>query len=313
MYETTNNIEINYGNLNAGNHSFSYSTGISADVISSIPTPSELKLQQSANSTNFNNTPQNRLSTLPDANSRIQFTSTVSLPAASGTLSLSTITSNSMNLSWTDWCSNESAFAVYNSIDNINFSYVTKLSENSTSYSATNLNPATNYYWKLYALAEGYLSNPLENNATTSNANSKISNGSGSWKNPLIWTPNGVPTIGDNVTIDLNHTIIIDTNAVCNDLILLGTSTIFIGNNTFSRNLLIRKDLLINSAARLEVNVFDAIHTINVNGNLTNNGMLNLYKTVSRNAITTFNIAGNKTISGTGSNTIFGKITVDMG
>jgi uncharacterized repeat protein (TIGR01451 family) len=39
------------------------------------------------------------------------------------------------------------------------------------------------------------------------------SNSSGNWSNASIWTPNGVPITGDNVTVNSGHTVVIDTVA----------------------------------------------------------------------------------------------------
>ena len=315
LYETSNIIDFIYGNmLNAG-FGFTYTTGINASVLSATPSASQLSVMQTANTTTFSQNPVSNLSTMPTTNSRLRFVSTESFPATSGSLALSSITSNTMNLSWTDWCSNETTFALYYSTDGVNYEFETRLPANSTSYLANELDPGTIYYWNLYALVEGYLSNALVANATTISAGSKSTAGSGSWKNPLMWTPTGVPTSGDDVLIKDGDVITIDTIAKCFNLTIGGgvSGSLLMGNSTVSRELTVGRDIIINASARIEQNSFNAIHNLIVKGNFTNNGILDIYKSSTRNTITTFTKLGSRAISGTGITTNFGKIVLNKG
>lgn len=47
-----------------------------------------------------------------------------------------------------------------------------------------------------------------------------ISTGSGTWTVTTTWSPAGVPAVGDNVTIVATHTVVINSGAACNDLII---------------------------------------------------------------------------------------------
>ncbi|MEO6902162.1 MAG: hypothetical protein ABI315_03330, partial [Bacteroidia bacterium] len=55
------------------------------------------------------------------------------------------------------------------------------------------------------------------------NAVDYVSNNSGDWGTPTNWTPNGTPSIGDNVTISAGNTIGIAGDRYCNNLIVNGT------------------------------------------------------------------------------------------
>lgn len=76
LYETTNNIEFLYSTMYTGwdINDNSYTSGINSSTISGAPTITQLITQQTANTSTFNNTPKNNLTTPPSANSRITFT-----------------------------------------------------------------------------------------------------------------------------------------------------------------------------------------------------------------------------------------------
>jgi hypothetical protein len=76
-------------------------------------------------------------------------------------------TINSMNLTWTDNSLNETGFVVYRSIDNVNFVYDGITASNTTNYGVSNLISGTIYFYKIYAINEGRLSNPILGSAST--------------------------------------------------------------------------------------------------------------------------------------------------
>jgi hypothetical protein len=84
-----------------------------------------------------------------------------SVPTAPTSLTFSSILTGSMGLNWTDNSSNEVAFALYNSLDGINYTYYGNRPANSTSTTATGLLANTLYYWRVYAVSEGALSSPV--------------------------------------------------------------------------------------------------------------------------------------------------------
>jgi hypothetical protein len=206
---------------------FSYTCGINAPTINAAPTAAQLKTQQTANSTSFSNTPQNNLSTMPTTNSRITFTPPVPSNPTAG-LTFSAVTQTSMTVNWANWASNEVGYAIYYSYDGTNFYFATQTAANATSANITGLWPGTTYQWRVMAVTEGAVSNAATGTQATSAAGNKVSNTvTGNWNNPASWSPVGVPTAGDNVTIQNGHTITVNVTssaspAVCNNLRCIG-------------------------------------------------------------------------------------------
>jgi titin len=73
------------------------------------------------------------------------------IPAAPSALSATAISATQINLAWTDNANNETGFNIYRSTDGINFSLLTNVAANVTSYSNTGLVPATTYYYRVTA------------------------------------------------------------------------------------------------------------------------------------------------------------------
>lgn len=315
LYETTGIIEFVYGTMTAGSHNFSYSCGINGPVISSSPTAAQLKTQQTANTATFSNTARNSLSTVPASNSRITLTPVSPSGTFNSSVNINSITRSSMTVSYNNWCSNEIGYAIYRSTDNVNFDFITQNAANSTSYSASNLDPSTTYYWRIIAVTEGSLSNAAIGNATTLAAGNKVSARNGDWGSNNSWSPSGVPTATDNVTIKNGHTITINTNATCNNInVGEGSSgSLVIGNSSTARSLTINGNLTVNNGASVASGTTNATHTAAISGNITNNGTLNFRPTASRVVNTTFNNNNNQVISGNGGTTNFNLITLNMG
>lgn len=313
LYESTGNIEFAYGVMNAGTNVFSYSCGING--VNGGTTVTQLKTQQTANTNIFNNTAQNNLSVMPAANNRIGFTPpTPTNPT--GALAFTTITNTSMNVNWTiNWATNEVGYAVYNSIDGVNYNFVAQTAINSVTYAATGLLPNTNYFWKVYAVTEGRLSLSKDGTQATLAAGNKISLGTGNWNTAGSWTPSGVPVAGDNVTIANGHTITIDiNNATCNNLTIgQGTSGILqIGtkNTALALNF---KDITVSAGAIFRVNtVSSTTHSLTTQGNIVNNGTIN-FNSGTNLCDVIFNKNGNQSITGTATINNYNNITVDLG
>ena len=316
LYETTGVIEFVYGTMTAGTTSYSYSCGINGPTISSTPTAAQLKTQQTANTSTFSNTARNSLSTIPASNSKITFTPVSPSGTFNGTVSISNITRSSMTVNYNNWCGNEIGYAIYRSTDNVNFDFVVQNALNSTSYNASNLDPSTTYYWRIFAVTEGRLSSAATGNATTLSAGNKVSRvANGNWSSNNSWSPSGVPTATDNVTILNGHTITINSNSTCNNLTIgEGSSgSLVIGDNSTSRSLTINGSLTINNGGSFIPGTTNATHTTAISGNIINNGTLNFRATANRLVNTTFNNNNNQTISGTGATTNFNLITLNMG
>lgn len=314
LVETTGKILINYGTMITGTNIFSYSMGLNADNMSLPPTAAQLKMLQTVNTNVLSNTVQNNLSAMPVANSQYIFTPPV--PAnPPGAIGFSGVTQSGMTLSWTNWASNEVGYVIYNSTDGVNYNFVTQTAANATSSTITGLTSSTTYFWKLCAVTEGCLSNALNSTQATLPGTNKISNQSGNWSNAAIWTPNGVPVAGDNVTISNGHVVAINTTGQCNNLTIgtTGAATLRFETTTI-RTLTVNKDLIVNNGSVFNVNPISSVtHVLNVKGNITNNGTIDFASNASGQCNLFLTQAGNTSISGTGITNNYKLISVDLG
>ena len=314
LYETTGVIEYIYGTMTPGTAAWSYTCGINSQTASN--TAANLKTQQTANTNTFNNTPKNNLSTLPTNNSQITFTPPSTTPSPSGSLSFSAVTQTGMTVNWTNWCTNEVGYVLYNSVDDVNFYFVAQTTANATNYAASGLLPGMLYYWKLYAVTEGFVSSVISGSQATNAAGNKISIANGNWSTAGVWSPSGVPTAADNVTIGNGTTVTISSNVVCNNLTVgEGSSGVLrIGNNNTARTATVNNDVVVNGGGQFIANTgSNTTHNVTLTGNITNNGILNFASDGNSFANVTFNKNGNQTISGGGSTTHFNRTTLSMG
>ena len=315
LLETTGQIFINYGTMNTGTQIFSYSMGLNGQVLGAAPTAAQLKVLQTVNSNVFSNTIQNNLSVMPLANSQYIFAPIIPTPVL-GPLAFTAVGQTSMTLNWTNWATNEVGYVIYNSTDNINFNFVSQTAVNAVNATILGLLPSTTYYWKVYAVTEGCLSSALLGTQATAAAGNKISIVTGLWNSATTWSPIGVPTNADNVTIANGHVVTINANAVCNNLSVgQGLSGVLsIGDNATARNITISGNVLISSGATFNVNtVSNTTHSLTLPGNITNNGTLNLATDANSFCNTSFTKNGNQTVSGSGITTSFNRITLSMG
>lgn len=77
--------------------------------------------------------------------------STASVPAPPSALAATATSSSQINLTWVDNSSNETGFSIERSVDGINFSPLTSVAANITSYSNTGLTASTTYTYRLFA------------------------------------------------------------------------------------------------------------------------------------------------------------------
>ncbi len=315
LYENTGVIEVLYDTMETGSHTFSYTLGINAPTMSNPPTAAQLKTLQTANTNTFSQTVQNNLITLPDNQS--MYTFTPPLPNnPSGSLTFTAVTSTSMTLNWTNFGgANHRGYVIYNSTDNINFNYVTQTVVNATSSNITALLPGTTYYWKLYAVSEGALSNSLDASQATNPPVNKISSGSGNWNTAGTWTPSGVPTAADNVTIANGHTVSINATGVCNSLTIgQGASGVLQYTGGAARTLTVNSDITINNGGSFIVNTGSNVtHALIVKGNITNNGSINLATDANSLCNVTVSGTSQQNLSGTGITNNFNRITINNG
>lgn len=313
LVEKTGVILVHYGTMNSGTFGFSYSMGINAQTLSNTPTAAQLKELQTVNTNSFSNTEQNTLSVMPAANSQYIFTPPVPT-ATAGTLSFSAVSQSSMTLNWTNWATNEVGYVIYNSTDGINYDFVTQTAVNATSTAITGLLPSTTYYWKLYAVTEGCLSAAISGTQATTSGGNRISVVSGNWGAATTWSPTGIPSAGENVTIASNHTVSINTDGFCNNLTIGTTGAAarleFAGA---TRSLTVNGNINITAGATFSVNTnSNNTHVLIANGNLINSGVLNF---AANNDLCNviFQKTGSHTISGSATTMAFNRITINKG
>ncbi len=165
LYEATGAIEFIYNDEGGTVNSGSASIGITALTGSGSGT--FLSLDGTGSSPTASSTTETTtLNTKPASGQTYTFTPPAA-PADPTGLSFSGVTVSSMTLNWTDNATNETGYLIYRSLDNSNFTLVTSLAANSTSYTATGLTPNTTYYWRVYAVNEGRLSSALSGAQTT--------------------------------------------------------------------------------------------------------------------------------------------------
>lgn len=309
LHETTGLINYVYETMNSGTNSFSYTVGINASSVSNNPKTNELLAQQTANTNTFNNGEQNNLSVMPTANSQLTFTP-LSPSAPSGVLTFTNIAGSSMDLNWTDWGTNEVGYVVYHSTDDVNYFFNTQTLADATTTSITGLTPSTTYYFKLFAVTEGTLSSELPGNEITLSPGTITSVQTGRWDRTATWDCACIPTAGDNVIVQDGHRVTMRSSGLsCNDLTVgQGTSGELRYNRSTGRDLTVNGNIIINSGASFYVDAVNsnATHTLNIKGNITNSGSLDLQSDANSLCITNFiKQDGNQLISGTGTNNFY--------
>ena len=318
LHESTGIFEFIYGTMTSGTATLQYKIGINAPTVTAPLSNTTLMIQQTANSANF--LPQvipggGYVTILPASNSELVFTPLT--PANPTNLTFSAVTQTSMTLNWTDNANNEVGYVIYNSLDGINYTYITQRPANSTTYPAAGLLPGTTYYWRVIAVTEGRLSANLDGTRATTAAANFVSQATGNWNTGTTWVGNAVPTANANVTIANGNTVTIDGNITVNNLIVgQGISgTLQIGNSAVARILNVLSNITVNTGAQFIVNAASVTsgHILNLTGNILNNGTFDLGPSATTRCQTTFNYPGTQTISGTGATTRFYLMTLNMG
>ncbi len=242
------------------------STGISYN--SSSPTPA-INIYNSAGAI------QSLDSNADGARRVIVFTPT-NAPNAPGNLTFSNVSQTAMTLNWSDNSANENGFAIYRSIDGVNFGFNAQTTADQTSFTADELDPNTNYFWRVAAIGEGTIGATVSGSQSTIAANSVAANAAGgNWSNPATWSGGVLPTAADNVSIPAGASIIIDTDVKILDLNVGGTLEFELATARFIQT----KNVLIAAGGALQVSASGSQfnHEICVGGNLTNNGTLDLH------------------------------------
>lgn len=234
-------------------------------------------------------------------------------------LSFSGITPISITLNWTDNATNEIGYAIYRSTDGVTYSFISQIAAGSTSTVQTGLFESTTYYWKVFAVTEGMLSNALGGTQATSIAGAIASNGTGGglWSASATWLGGVVPTTNDRVTIANGDQVSIDVAGNAYSLAVgQGTSGVLEFEATTARTLTVYTNVSILSGATFRSNETGTQtgHILAISGNLTNNGILDFStNTETAGAAIQFAGAQNNTFGGTGTVTDIRNITINKG
>ena len=243
--------------------------------------------------------------------SRRTFSFTPPVPTAPTALNFTAVTQVGMTLNWTD-SPDETLYAIYNSTDGTNFTFVATAAQNATSIAATGLTPNTNYTWRVFAVSEGALSTALSGVQGTPPPGNIASTGTGgNWSDPATWIGGVVPTAGDNVTIAAGATVTIDTTAVALGL-TIASNGVLQWETTTARSLTVGNDVVNDGFFQSQPTGAIVAHVLSVGGNLTNNNTLD-FATATSGAGITFTGSANTTFGGSGATTDVRAITVNKG
>lgn len=240
---------------------------------------------------------------------------------ATPTLFTSTpVTATTTTIGWTDNSTNETAFKLYRSVDNVNFTQIgadiasTTTAGTGTAYSSvqTGLLPGTTYYYKISSVLELESSFLIGTQATLP-PGSITSIASGNWSQTTTWSSGTIPTATDNVIIADGHTVNIDLVApTCLDLTVgQGTSGVLTFTSTLVASLTVNGSITVAAGGNFNAgSTATIVHNIFLGGgtatspyasNLIVNGTFDMWQTATtgRATLTFFGIQ-NSVISGAG-------------
>lgn len=241
-----------------------------------------------------------------------RFTPISTSPANPISMTFTSIGSSTATLNWLDNSTDETFFIVTRATDAAFTTGVvrTVVASTTTATTATpyllantGLAPSTLYYYRVVASNEaGVPLSGLTGSSTTSAPGLYISVVTGNWNTPGTWDMNAVPGPADNVTISTGNVVSIDVaGLVTANLNVNGTLDYGATPTSFSVN----GNLTVNTGG--VVNLFNATtgKTLNVSGNIVNNGTID----VSVGATT----GGNLTLNGTTVQSVTGSGTFNTG
>lgn len=163
LFETSGRVEFVYRQESGTVVSASASIGITAAGTGSGNYRS--LSSTSASPTVSSTTETATLSSRPSNGRTYSWTPPV--PAAPSTLTFTNVSATGMTLNWIDNATNEVGYVIYQSTDGVNYSFLEQVAANSTQAVETGLSPYMLYYWRVYAVTEGALSNPLSGQRMT--------------------------------------------------------------------------------------------------------------------------------------------------
>ena len=180
LYETSGVFEYVYGRMQVsiGSTIVSASIGMtylninnSLIYVTSLSSPAVLRTSAGFITNLVNTSTAGNIASLNSYlnGSRVKYSFTPVLPTADPTnLTFTAVANNTMTLNWNDNSSNERGYVIYRSDDGgVTYNFVSQTTANITSAIQSALSPATTYFWKVYAVTEGALSNPVTGSQAT--------------------------------------------------------------------------------------------------------------------------------------------------
>ncbi|MEI8203170.1 MAG: GEVED domain-containing protein [Bacteroidota bacterium] len=257
----------------------------------------------------------------------------IPIPADAAPISFTatSVTTSGMTIGWTDNSTNETAFRVYRSADNVTFTQVstdiasTTTAGTGTTYSQvqTGLAPGVTYYYRIAAVADAESPYLTASQATNPPGSITSTATGGNWGDVATWVGGVLPTATDNVTIVDGATVTINTtSATCYNLTVGGgTSGILTYLATTASTLTVNGGVTISTGASFNAGTGSLLtHALYIGGStniapgigsLTNNGIFDMYTTAG--VTVTFFGSPNATISGTGATNDFYRVILNKG
>ena len=313
MFETTGVVEFVYGAIQAANAADGgYSVGLQSGAATNFAS-----VTTSTNTVSYATANNTQTGAIPAGTA---YTFTPPTPAAPTNLTFTAITPSAMTLNWNDNAANEVGYAIYQSTDNTNFTFITQTAAGATSQNVSGLSQSTNYFWRVFAVTEGALSTALSGSQVTAAAGNISSTAiGGNWSSTLTWVGGVVPTSGDNVTIADAATVTIDTAANAFSVSVgtgsgLPATLQYEAATARSLTVLTNVNVATNGVLQSAATGTITTHALSITGNLTNNGVLDLStNTNTAGAVLTFTGAASNTFGGTGATTDVRTITINKG
>jgi hypothetical protein len=319
LYETTGAIEYIYRQESSAVVLGSASIGMTATAGGS---GNFYSLDAVSNSASVSSTTETSTLNSKPATGQI-FSFTPSIPTAASDLQITSITSTTMNLTWTDNSSDETGFAVYRSIDDgATYSYLAMVAANTTTYSASGLTGGSSYYWKLFAITEGGVATTdTVNDYTSSPAVVTAVVNNGAWGTTSTWSPARVPLATDSVVIPAGIRVReTTTTARCLHLVVDGTLTL--GTST-TVTLTVGKTVVVNTGGFIgNDSATTGAKNLNIGGqnsgtygpgSLLVDGTFNMDQGTNRQIAINFYGNNNATITGSGTTCNFYTLRVNKG
>jgi hypothetical protein len=164
LYEATGVVEFVYQDETGAVNSGSASIGITAVATGA---GNYLSLDGTGIAPNASSIAEtNTLNVEPATGQTYTFTPPAAPPTPGGPITFSSVTRYAMTLEWFD-VAGEAGYAIYRSINDTTYTFVSNNAANDTDYAASGLTPGTTYYWRVYAFVEGSASSPLAGNQIT--------------------------------------------------------------------------------------------------------------------------------------------------